>query len=151
MISSDVNTDDLAAFLDSAWNAAGAAANTLPQQLQIQQQAALQLISTGSVASVGKNSAHQSMGGYSPGNLTQRQITAIYTTLIRFYQVVLDKINAAGVRDGVEFPNGYDFDPPVYAILTQFLQSSAMEESRGDITNLNLPRIGRVTEGIFSW
>ena len=138
----DVSTDDLSAFLTRAWNNAKDGANTLPEQLEIEQQAALTLIATGSIASVGKNSAHQAYGNYNPGNLTQRQITSIYTQLKRAYyrlkDIITDKFNAAQIAIG-----NFDFDVPIYQALTRapemIVWLSAPPVERPSIINLNLP------------
>ena len=138
----DVSTDDLSAFLTRAWNNARDAANTLPDQLEIEQQAALTLIATGSIASVGKNSAHQSFGNYNPGNLTQRQITSIYTQLKRAYfrlkDIITDKFNAAQIAIG-----SFDFDVPIYQALIRapemIVSLAASPVERPSIINLNLP------------
>ena len=138
----DVSTDDLSAFLTRAWNNAKDAANTLPEQLEIEQQAALTLIATGSIASVGKNSAHQAYGNYNPGNLTQRQITSIYTQLKRAYyrlkDIITDKFNAAQIAIG-----NFDFDVPIYEALIRapemIISLSGSPVERPSIINLNLP------------
>jgi len=143
----DVNTDDLSAFLNLAWQNASEAANSLSEQLLAEQQKALALIASGSVSSVGKNSANQSYGQYGPGNLTQRQITNIFTTLIRYYQVIKDKIAclAAHVVPPVDM-SGYDYDPTIFSLLTQFFQVSTQAARLPDIADLRIP-FGRFAGG----
>jgi hypothetical protein len=141
----DVNTDDLSAFLNLAWQKAGDAANTLPEQLLKEQQAALTLIATGSVATVAKNSTSQSYGFYGPGNLTHRQITAIFTTLIRYYQTVKDKIIWAAAQSAVALDATFDFDQPIYDLLTKYFQVSTSAAVLPDITDLRFSPCARST------
>ena len=135
----DVNTDDLEAFLNLAWQNAKDAANTLPEQLLAEQQAALSLLAKGSIASVGKNAANQSYGYYGPGNLTHRQITNAFTTLRRYYQTVKDKIVCAFAKADIAVPDGFDFDQPVFDQLIKFFQVSAQAARLPDITDLRIP------------
>ncbi len=135
----DVNTDDLEAFLNLAWQNAKDAANTLPEQLLAEQQAALSLLARGSIASVGKNSANQSYGYYGPGNLTHRQITNAFTTLRRYYLIMKEKIVCAFSKAGITIPAGWDFDQPVYDQLIKFFQVSAQATVLPDITELRYP------------
>lgn len=135
----DVNTDDLEAFLNLAWQNAQDGANTLPAQLLAEQQAALALLAKGSVQSVGKNSTSQSYGYYGPGNLTHRQITNAFTTLRRFYQVVKDKIVAAFATAGITIPDGFDYDQPVYDQLVKYFQVTAEADRLPDISQLRYP------------
>lgn len=135
----DVNTDDLSAFLTRAWNNAQETANTLLPQLEAEQQQALTMLASGSVASLSKNTASQSYGGYNPGNLTHRQITNIFTTLIRQYQTLKDKLTCA-IEASDDFTEGvpadYDYDPDIYALLTKYFQVSTQAARLPDITDL---------------
>ena len=136
----DVSTDDLSAFLTRAWNNAKAGANTLPDQLETEQQAALNLIATaGSIASVGKNSAHQAYGNYGPGNLTSRQITQIYTRLKRDYFTLKKMIQDAFANAAISITGTFDFDDPIYDGLIRWYDLNETAEIRPSIINLNLP------------
>lgn len=139
----DVNTDDLSAFLNLAWQRAGDAANTLQEQLLKEQQAALNFVATGSLATVAKNSTSQSYAFYGPGTFTHRQITAIFTTLIRYYQTVKDKITAAAAQSAVVLDATFDFDAPIYALLTKYFQVSTSAAVLPDISDLRFPPCAR--------
>lgn len=135
----DVNTDDLSAFLNLAWQNAQDGANSLPAQLLAEQQNALALLAKGSVQSVGKNSTSQSYGYYGPGNLTHRQITNAFTTLIRYYQTVKDKIIGAFATARIDVPADFDFDQPIYDQLTKFFQVSEQAPRLPNIAELRYP------------
>jgi hypothetical protein len=136
----DSNTDDLAAFLDRAWNNAKDGANALPEQLSIEQQAALNFIAPiGSVISVSKNSTSQSSGGYNPGNLTLRQVVGIWTKLIELYDEVKARIVSAAACDSVVLPDGFDFDGPVYQVMKSTLKVSGRVATSPDLRDLRVP------------
>ncbi len=135
----DVDVELLEAFLNRAWNNAKEGANTLPEQLLIEQQNALNFIASGSLSSVSKNSAAQGYSGYNPGSLTQRQITRIFTTLIRYYQVVKDKIICEAAEAVVDL-TGFDFDQSVYDLLIKYFQVSTSADVLPDITELRFPK-----------
>ena len=142
----DVNTDDLSAFLNLAWQNAKEGANTLSEQLLAEQQKAVSLLASGSVSSVGKNSASQSYGGYNPGNLTHRQITNIFTTLIRYYQTVKEKIIYEAEVAAIALDETFDFDQPIYDLLTRYFQVSTQAARLPDISDLRIP-LDRATGG----
>ena len=136
----DIHTDDLAAFLDRAWNNAKDAANSLPDQLSVEQQAALNYIApVGSIMSVSKNSTSQSSGGYNPGNLTLRQIVGIWTKLIELYENVQSRIVSAAARDSVTLPAGFDFDGPVYQVMKSTLTVSGRVATSPDLRDMRVP------------
>ena len=122
-MTNDVSPQIHLAFLTDAWNRAGAGANTLWQTLQDDQAAALQLVKQGSIASVGKNSTSQSYKGYGAGNLTHVQIVETIGNLIGLYSQLKSKITTAFTDDTGNWPAGvpadFDFDAPVYDLLTQ--------------------------------
>ena len=134
----DVSTDDLSAFLNRAWQRAKDGANTLPDELLAQQQSVLELLAAGSIASLGKNSTSQSYAYYSPGTLTHRQIANIFTTLIRYYEVVKAKIVEAAAEASVSLTD-FDFDQPVYDLLNRYFQVSAQAARLPDIRDLRIP------------
>ncbi len=135
----DVNTDDLSAFLNRAWENAKNEANTLPGQLLIEQQAAINYIATGSLSTVGKNSTSQSYGGYNPGNLTHRQITEIFTILIRKEKECRNHIIACAERDDVTIPADFDLDPAVKDLIERALGVGSEATRIPDIRDLRIP------------
>lgn len=135
----DVNTDDLSAFLNLAWQKAGDSANTLPGQLLAEQQAALAFVTAGSLSTVSKNSTSQSYAFYGPGTFTHRQITAIFTTLIRQYQAMKDKIICAAANADVTLETDYDFDRPIYDLLVKYFQVSTASPQIPDIREMRIP------------
>ena len=136
----DIHTDDLAAFLDRAWNNAAAASNTLLDQLSSEQQAALNYIApVGSIMSVSKNSTSQSSGGYNPGNLTLRQVVGIWTKLIELYETVQARIIDAASDDAVAIPAGFDFDPSVYPIMKSVITSAGRVAIFPDLRDIRIP------------
>lgn len=136
----DSNTDDLAAFLDRAWNNASDQANSLLAQLSIEQQAALDYIApVGSIMSVSKNSTSQSSGGYNPGNLTLRQVVAIWTKLIQLYSDVQARIVASAKFESVVLPAGFDFDGPIYQIMKSMITISGRVATSPDLRDLRVP------------
>ena len=158
MQSCDFSTDDLLAFLNRSWNNASVEANTLGGQLVTDQQAALNFIATGSIQHVSKNSTSQGYGGYNPGNLSQRQITAIYTRLIRDFNETLNIITQKATAAGCTLA-GYDFDNDVFTALTNGYNALSTTTTRPDIANLSFGGIGRTAgggcyqqpEGCWSW
>jgi len=143
----DSNTDDLAAFLDRAWNNASDNANSLLDQLSIEQQAALNYIApVGSIMSVSKNSTSQSSGGYNPGNLTLRQVVGIWTKLIQLYSDVQSRIVSAAACDSVALPAGFDFDGPVYRVMKSMLTVSGRVATSPDLRDLRVPLSRTETE-----
>ena len=110
----------------------------LPIQLEIEQQAALDLISTGSISSVGKNSAHHAYGNFGPGNFTQRQIAEIYTRLKRDYLQFKQMISSAFTRAKISDAS-FDYDQPIYDGLVKWYGAISTAEERPSIINLNLP------------
>ena len=136
----DIHTDDLAAFLDRAWNNASDRVNSLLAQLSIEQQAALNYIAPiGSVMSVSKNSTSQSSGGYNPGNLTLRQVVGIWTKLIQLYSDIQAKIVCAAADALVVIPAGFDFDDPIYAQMKMVLTLSGRVDKSPDLRDLRVP------------
>ena len=136
----DSNTDDLAAFLDRAWNNASDQANSLLEQLSIEQQSALNYIApVGSIMSVSKNSTSQSSGGYNPGNLTLRQVVAIWTKLIQLYNDVRARIVSAAAYESVALSAGFDFDGPVYQVMKSTLTVSGRVATSPDLRDLRVP------------
>jgi hypothetical protein len=149
--SADFSTDDLLAFLNRSWTTAGNESNTLGPQLLADQQAAVNFIApVGSLSHVSKNSTSQGYGGFNPGNLTIRQITAIYTRLLRDFNATLSDITKKAVTAGCTITS-YDFDNDVYNAMVSHYNAQSVENSRPDITNLDFGGVGRCPEGIWAW
>ena len=144
----DITTQDISAFLARAWQRAGDAANTLPDQLESERQAALDMIAPlGSISSVSKNSTSQASGGYNPGNLTLRQIVSIWTDLIARYNRIQAKIVelAACASPAVDL-TGFDFDGPVY---TQMVNQLSIEADASGVPDISMIRFGYVRREQF--
>lgn len=143
-MTNDVSPQVLLAFLSDAWERAGSEANSLRQTLTNDQREALALVKQGSIASVGKNSASQSYKGYGAGSLTQVQIVELISNLIGLYEQVKSKIYnqflASADFDYTE-PAGFDYDAPVYQILSNALtqQSSGRAYSLPDLRDIRIP------------
>lgn len=161
----DIANADYISRLKLAWDQAKEGANSLRDALVILQQQKLQLNDAGPVASVGKNSAHQSFRGREAGALTLVQIERIYTQLIQAYDAAILAVNCAFQAASVAIPADYDYDGDeiggnigAYQILVSQFQGDGNPQ-RGDITNLNLsypPPFGRPPaplqpEGVWSW
>jgi len=118
----------LLAFLNDAWNRAPLSANSLRETLFNDQINALQLVKTGSVSSVGKNSTSQSYKDYGPGALTHTQIVEGLSNLLAFYDQIKGKIEAEFVAsadfDYTE-PADFDYDPTVCDLLRKGLSAAS--------------------------
>ncbi len=136
-MASDVSSEILSAFLNRAWNSAKNGANTLRDQLLSEQSAALELISLGSIGSVGKNSASQSYMGYGPGRITAVQITESWSRLIAYYDTVKTTIENADADSLLD--DSFDYDTPIYELITKALQSSADAPRLPDIRDIRYP------------
>lgn len=89
----DIDARTLACWLDNAWDDAPAGANTLRQQLRIQERQAQNLFSAGSLGSVSKNSTSQSYAGAGFGRFSVAQIQQGFRMLIELYDQCLDQAN----------------------------------------------------------
>ncbi len=143
-MTNDVSPQLLLAFLNDAWQRAGSAANSLRKMLVADQVAALEFVKTGAIASVGKNSANQSYRGYGPGSLTHVQIVEAIGNLLGFYDQVAAKIKAeflASADFSNTEPAGFDYDAPVFKILTQTFtqQSAGSAYSLPDLRDMRIP------------
>lgn len=165
IVAQDIANEIFLAFLQRSWLNAKDSANSLRDQLVADQQAALALIASGSVASVGKNSTSQSYKGFGPGSLTQEQITRLFTRLISGYDAAKERIDCAFARAGKVVLDNFDYDGAqsgepvgVYQILYATYNISG-RPVRGDITDLNLTFAPPVTpldqslepQGVNSW
>ena len=144
------------AFVNDAWNRSTDAANSFRQTLLADQSAALALVKQGSLASVGKNSANQTYKGYGAGSLTQVQIVEIIGNILGLYDQLQSKITreftcSADFDNAV--PPGFDFDPPVYAILTQlfYAESAGSAQLLPDISRLRLPPSTILNPAVTTW
>lgn len=144
----DVSSDELSAFLDLAWNNAKDGANSLPEQLGIEQQNILQLIAGGSIASLGKNSTHQAYSNYGPGSFTQRQIMGAFSTLKRYYFDAKDIITKAADEQNFALDGSFDFDVPVVDYIRKYFRLVVETPKIPDLRDLRLP-MDRRHEGIF--
>lgn len=137
----NVHSDEYAAWLTLAWNNASQTANSLADQLVTEQQNALALIAGagGSVMSVGKNSTHQAYSGFNPGSFTQRDITRIFSTLIRYYTEAKTIICRAAEEQGFTLDGNFDYDEPVYDYILKFFTLVANTPTIPDIRDIRLP------------
>lgn len=155
-MTNDVSPQLLLAFLNDAWTRAADGANKFREQLISDQTGALQLIKTGSVASVGKNSTNQSYAFYGAGVLTHVQIVETIGNLLALYDQVKLKITCA-FQANADFdytvPADFDFDQSVYDALTQLFtaQSTGVAQMLPDITRLRLPACGPLNPSGFAW
>ena len=104
----------------------------------------MELISAGTVASVGKNSANQSYTGYGAGKLTQVQIVETIGNLLALYDQISGKITNAftcSAEFNYTVPAGYDPDNDVYTVLTKVFNTvnAGGAQMLPDITGLRLP------------
>ena len=135
----DISTETLQSFLDDAWDAAPAEANTLRDTLRGYEKAATRLFSAGSLASVGKNSANQAYRGPGVGSYTPVQIANAWRTLITLFDRVkraIDRELAEPVPADPDAPVN-DADLTVYTCMMANLQ--VVTEYQSDITELLLP------------
>lgn len=133
----------LATLLDE-WNLAQNGANTLRERIVTDLIAARGLVKMGSLASVGKNSANQSMKGYGPGSHTQAQEVDNLADLLGLYDQLKSKITClftADSRWAYVVPADFDFDQPIYALLTAIFtaMSTSANQLLPDISQLRLP------------
>jgi len=144
------------AFLNDAWNRASDAANSFRLTLLADQSAALQFVKSGSLASVGKNSANQTYKNYGPGSITQVQSLEILGNILGLYDQVKSKITCefqASADFDYTVPAGFDFDPPVYEALTKVFtaQSSGAAQLLPDISGLRLPPNTILNPSLTTW
>lgn len=155
-MTNDVSPQLCLAFLNDAWNRAGAGANTLRETLLADQSAALAFVKGGSIASVSKNSASQAYRGYGAGSLTQVQIVEVIGNLLGLYDQLQSKITCeftASADFDYIVPAGFDFDAPVYTLLTQVFnaQSSGVAQLLPDISRLRLPPNTILNPEVTTW
>jgi len=127
-----------------AWDRATDGANTLRPQFITELKAADALVASGSIASVGKNSANQTYKGYGPGGDTQEEIRGMWASLLALYDQLKSKITAefeASADFDFTAPADFDFDAPIYDILTKIFttQSTGGVVSLPDIGDLRVP------------
>lgn len=136
---SDVSADLIQAFLDDAWNNAAQQANSLREQLSNEQSSALAMVKKGSLGTVAKNSSSQGYRGYGPGSLTHTQIVEIWQRLIRYYDELEAKITCLFSEQDAAIPDGFDFDQPIYDLITKLLDISNNAAVLPDLTKLRTP------------
>jgi hypothetical protein len=115
-VTNDVSAEHLLAALLDVWNSAKDGANTFCEQLLSEISSARSLIKSGGIASVGKNSAHQSYKSREPGTPTQGQTAEVYVQLLALYNQFKDKITQEFICSADfdnEVPAGFDFDAPI--------------------------------------
>jgi hypothetical protein len=81
---------------DDAWDSAPAEASTFRDELRKYETRVGELISTGSVSSISKNSASQTYATYSVGTLTQVEITRGWRQLINLFDRIRSDLEALG-------------------------------------------------------
>lgn len=135
----DVSNEMLMALLNRAWNSAKDSVGTLRPQFLSEQASALELVSVGSISSVGKNSANQSYSTYGPGRITAAQLVESWSRLIADYDVTKTTLIAAFATGSVTIPDDYDFDSPIYDLMTKVFQSSSDTPRLPNIRELRYP------------
>lgn len=137
----------LCGLLAAAWQKAAEGANTLRGQLLLEQATISGLLAAGSVASVSKNSASQGYSQYGPGQITQVQLVEAYGNLIGSYDNTREKVVDAFCAADIDIPEDFDFDAPIYNLLTKALNAGDALVLP-DITNLRLPRTLPALRGV---
>jgi hypothetical protein len=143
-MTNDVSSQILLAMLNDAWNRASDAANSLRETLVNDQISSLQDVRYGSLASVGKNSTSQSYKSYGPGSLTQVQVVEACGNLLALYDQIKSKVQQEFIASA-DFdytdPAGFDYDNPVFSILTKILTvvSSGKAYSLPDLRDIRIP------------
>jgi len=132
----DITTETLQAFLDDAWDAAPAQANTLRDQLRTFEKSVTKLFSQGSLASVQKNAASQSYRGPGLGSYTPVQIANAWRGLINLFDSTKAEVDAEIAAADTQAPAN-DQDPVIYGRMK--LQLLPVTEYQADITSLLLP------------
>ncbi len=98
----DVTAYTRQAFLDDAWDSAPAEGNTLRDELRKYEKAATSLFSSsGSIQSVGKNSANQSYSGPGVGRYTSVQIQEAWRSLINLFDLCYVDLTGVPSDDAV--------------------------------------------------
>jgi hypothetical protein len=146
----DISVETLQGFLDDAWDAAPAAANTLRQQFRSFESAASSQFNTvGTLSSVAKNSASQSYRGPGLGSLTLVQIQTAWRMLIRLYDSIKCQTdwfyNQAAAWFIQKYPTyGNDPDQAVYDFSMRWLNSD-FTQYESDLSWLRLsPTLGPI-------
>ena len=158
-----ISNETYQAFLQLAWNSASAEANSLRASLVANQQSSLALVASGSISSVGKNSANQTYKGYGPGGITPLQIVEVLTRLIADYDACSCKLILAYQCANLAVPADLDGAETgqtigIFQMLME-LYNPRPVVTRGDITNLNLTFAPCVSpldqtlepDGVLSW
>jgi hypothetical protein len=111
----DVTVQTYKAFLDDAWDAAPAAANTLREQLRAFEKQVTTLFSAGALGSVSKNTASQSYRGPGVGSYTPAQLQTVWRDLIDLFDEVKAWVDAE-ISESPPDPNPppNDGDPVIY-------------------------------------
>ncbi len=148
---SDISSDLFLALLNDAWNNAQDAANTLRNQLLTEQSSALKFVKRGSLTSVSKNSSSQGYRGYGPGGLTQTQAVEAYSALLGAYDSFKRKITCAIDAEDITIPDDYDYDTPIYDLLTRCLEDQSGFDVLPDITQLRLPPCSLTSRSFVTW
>ena len=157
----DIDARTLACWLENAWDDAPDAANTLRQQLRIQERTAQNLFSAGSIGSVSKNSASQSYAGAGFGRFSVAQIQQGFRMLIELFDQELIQTasiysyslkyptNQVSVWFTTAFPNySTDPDPAVYAFMNRRIVP--VEDYQIDLTDLRLqPTL--TAQAVYTW
>jgi hypothetical protein len=91
-----VTSHDLQRMWDDAWDSAPEGGATFREELRKYERRIGELISTGSVSSISKNSASQTYATYSVGTLTQVEITRAWRQLINLFDDIAASLVACG-------------------------------------------------------
>ena len=127
------------ALLADAWQGAAAAANTLREQMVLEQVAVTAVLKAGPIASVGKNSTSQAYRGYQPGSISHVQLAEAWTKLISFYDLVKAKLLDGFIEASIAVPADYDFDAPIHDLLNSFLRVQGQADVLPDLSTLRWP------------
>ena len=157
-MTNDVSAEHLLAALLDVWNSAKSEANSFVPQLLGEISAARQLIKSGGIASVGKNSAHQAYKGREAGTPTQGQTVEVYVQLLALYNQIKDKITrmfTASADWNKAVPTDFDFDAPIVGDndpQTGLLTKTLMQVVTGkipqlpDLRDIRIPLFNRETD-----
>jgi len=147
----DVTVQTYQAFLDDAWDAAPATANSLRDQLRTFERAATRLFSAGSLASVAKNSASQAYRGPGIGSYTPVQIANVWRDLINLFDEEKIRIDAAlaggEAADADDDDQPDDTDESVYNAMRQRLL--VITEYQVDVSEIRLHPT--LSNGVQTW
>lgn len=130
----DITTQTLQGFLDDAWDAAPADANTFRTELRKFETAARSMTMGGAISSVSKNSTSQSYRGPGVGSYTLVQIADAWRDLINLFDITKARIDELIADDNTDFTDSSD--ETVYAQMKNQLR--VITEYSPNMTDLYL-------------